>query len=253
MTKVRKVDWWPDDWIAGTLLLNHEQRGVYDTLINLIYSNGGPVKASKEWPRAFGCDRERLWQILTELVDLEKITKKYNVFSNERCENEIEKTVYRIENARENGKTGGRGKRKNKDLQEPNPLADEKLTENLALTTTTTTITNDSSNEESTREARVSDFEQWWSMYPHKVGKGDARKAFLVAITKTSLITLIDGVKRYEANRPTDRPWCNPGTWLRQERWNDHPDDQSVEIINRTSQGRGVIAAFGDLSFSRDD
>lgn len=66
-------------------------------------------------------------------------------------------------------------------------------------------------------------FEAWWPLYPEKVGKGAARKAFLKALAKTSLDQLIAGVERYKATKPIDRPWCNPSTWLNQERWLDVP------------------------------
>ncbi len=66
-------------------------------------------------------------------------------------------------------------------------------------------------------------FSAWWECYPEKVGKGAARKAFAKALTKTSLDQLIAGVERYKATKPLDRSWCNPATWLNQERWLDVP------------------------------
>ena len=67
------------------------------------------------------------------------------------------------------------------------------------------------------------EFEQWWSMYPHKVGKAGARKAYDRARQKAYQQTLLDGVQRYVATKPDDRPWCHPKTWLNQERWTDEP------------------------------
>ena len=66
-------------------------------------------------------------------------------------------------------------------------------------------------------------FDQWWEAYPEKTGKGAARTAFAKALTKTSLDQLIAGLERYKATKPLDRPWCNPATWLNQERWTDAP------------------------------
>lgn len=70
-----------------------------------------------------------------------------------------------------------------------------------------------------------SDFEQFWQRYPHRVGKQDALKAFL-AIRKQGSVTLeamMAGLDRYIRTKPPDRSWCNPGTWLRQGRWEDEP------------------------------
>lgn len=30
-------------------------------------------------------------------------------------------------------------------------------------------------------------------------------------------------MQRYIATKPPDRNWCNPATWLNQERWRDEP------------------------------
>lgn len=66
-------------------------------------------------------------------------------------------------------------------------------------------------------------FEAFWSVYPEKVGKGAARKAFPVALSKAPLETLIAGVHRYIAAKPADRSYCHPSTWLNEERWDDVP------------------------------
>lgn len=74
-----------------------------------------------------------------------------------------------------------------------------------------------------TRAALASGFESWWSVYPHKVGKDVAMKAFVTARKQADVSVMIEGVKQYIANKPPDRPWCNPATWLNQGRWKDEP------------------------------
>jgi uncharacterized protein YdaU (DUF1376 family) len=67
-------------------------------------------------------------------------------------------------------------------------------------------------------------FDEFWELYPNKVGKNDARKAF-VRIAKTQATTfekLMGGLRAYVAKND-DRPWCNPATWLNQGRWDDQP------------------------------
>lgn len=66
-------------------------------------------------------------------------------------------------------------------------------------------------------------FAEWWAVYPHKVGPAAARDAFAIAIGKTDLPTLLAGVVAYKRAKPADRPWCNPATWLNEERWLDQP------------------------------
>lgn len=65
-------------------------------------------------------------------------------------------------------------------------------------------------------------FDQFWAIYPNRVGKRDAEKAFAKAIKRADLDTILAGLRRYVA-KTDDRPWCNPSTWLNQDRWEDSP------------------------------
>lgn len=65
-------------------------------------------------------------------------------------------------------------------------------------------------------------FPEFWSLYPNKVGKRDAEAAFLKALKRADLETIVAGLRRYAA-KTDDRPWCNPATWLNQDRWEDRP------------------------------
>jgi len=66
------------------------------------------------------------------------------------------------------------------------------------------------------------DFDQFWSIYPNRVGKRDAEKAFSRAMNRADLDTILTGLRCYVA-KTDDRPWCNPATWLNQDRWDDAP------------------------------
>ncbi|TWB61674.1 hypothetical protein FBZ98_1011019 [Rhizobium sp. ERR 922] len=65
-------------------------------------------------------------------------------------------------------------------------------------------------------------FDDFWSIYPNKVGKRDAEKSFARALSRATLPEIINGLRRYVA-KTDDRPWCNPATWLNQDRWTDAP------------------------------
>lgn len=68
------------------------------------------------------------------------------------------------------------------------------------------------------------EFAEFWSAYPHKVGKRDAEKAFAKARTRASFDAIMAGLRRYAA-KTDDRPWCNPATFLNQDRWEDAPSE----------------------------
>lgn len=73
--------------------------------------------------------------------------------------------------------------------------------------------------------ARVVGFDKFWSAYPHKVGKDKAIKAFRSALERMDnfdpLGVLLVSLGRYKSEKPSDRPWCNPATWLNEGRWMD--------------------------------
>ena len=66
------------------------------------------------------------------------------------------------------------------------------------------------------------DWSAFWAAYPHKVGKGAARKAWKSAIKKADPAEIIAGAERYRADRGRDPKYtAHPSTWLNGERWSD--------------------------------
>lgn len=106
----------------------------------------------------------------------------------------------------------------------------QKVNDCTALSTTSENNLTKYSHPSGVRNARTrgpnadeAEFDVWYALYPHKVGKGAARKSFTAARRKAPLERLIEGLRHYIASKPADREWCNPATWLNQERWNDQP------------------------------
>lgn len=92
--------------------------------------------------------------------------------------------------------------------------------------------------------------EQFWAAYPNKIGKADALKALdtlhgLSAKKKPKWQQIMVGLHKYVETKPTDRSWCNPGTFLRQHRWLDEP---AAPVHNGARRGNGfaAIAAMQD-------
>lgn len=99
--------------------------------------------------------------------------------------------------------------------------------------------------------ARASEFDQFWELYPNKVGKQAARVAFEAVMRRAAVAfdQLMTGLGTYVA-KTDDRPWCNPATWLNQHRWEDKPA--------RPHNGKSVLAAadraierFGGMEAAR--
>lgn len=75
-------------------------------------------------------------------------------------------------------------------------------------------------------------FEKFWQLYPRKVAKGAARRAWLKATKTSDIDTIIEGVTRYAHSRgdETKQYTPYPATWLNSERWlDDEHSDESIE------------------------
>lgn len=66
-------------------------------------------------------------------------------------------------------------------------------------------------------------FEAWYSVFPRHEGPGRARKAYQIALKKTSASALLQGAERYRAARAgQDQKYTMlPATWLNGENWLD--------------------------------
>lgn len=68
------------------------------------------------------------------------------------------------------------------------------------------------------------DFESFWTLYPHKVGKDAALNAWKKRQKLgdlPSLPLLTEAIGRYIDTKPIERDYCNPSTWINQGRWLD--------------------------------
>lgn len=78
------------------------------------------------------------------------------------------------------------------------------------------------------------EFSEWYSIYPRKVGKGQARRAFVTARKKTDQKILIAGVHRLLKNLPSDPKFIpHPSTWLNGERWADDPRSVKTQTLTQ--------------------
>jgi hypothetical protein len=113
---------------------------------------------------------------------------------------------------------------------------------------------------ESKERARVSallapwveaDRERFWAAFPNKIGKAEAMKAFDKASNKVTPEVLFPALNRY-VNKSDDRPFCNPATWLNQERWLDQPaannNGQRPHSPPRRPSGADFLAGMSGLA-----
>lgn len=83
--------------------------------------------------------------------------------------------------------------------------------------------------------------EIFWSLYPNKVGKPKAlAKLDLCRRRGVGFSDIMDGLAAYVRDKPPDRQWLNPETFINQERWADQP-------AAVTNGRRTVLQAADDL------
>jgi uncharacterized protein YdaU (DUF1376 family) len=124
--KIRRVDWYFDEWLAGTARLDAVERGVYVTICNLIYSHGGPIE-SEGLASLCGCHGNSFRRAMDRLKKLGKIIENGSEISVKRCGKEIEKARIRLGKAKENGRKSGGRPNKINGVAKPPGYCQEKL------------------------------------------------------------------------------------------------------------------------------
>jgi hypothetical protein len=97
--------------------------------------------------------------------------------------------------------------------------------------------------QEEQEEQETSLFDEFWSIYPRKVGKDRARRAFEAALKRAEAEAIVQGALKYrhDAHRIEEPEFtAHPTTWLNQDRWIDELDVVSsvreVELIDLTKR-----------------
>lgn len=87
------------------------------------------------------------------------------------------------------------------------------------------TIEKKTIEEETQRELLDEAFEQFWTIYPRRVGKASAKRAFTRAVKDCSIEDVLSGTRRLSAdpNLPETQFIPYPATWLNRDGWTDDP------------------------------
>lgn len=111
---------------------------------------------------------------------------------------------------------------------------------------------------EETREVALvavnpNEFSIFWAEWPNRVGKHAAVKALAAARKRrVPFETIMDGVRAYIRNKPPDRAWMNPATFLNGSRWEDEPARAATRPQTAHQQeretGREILNALRDAS-----
>jgi hypothetical protein len=231
--KVRRVDLYPDDFLAGVVgELTVDELGVYTMIILLCYCRGGSVPDDPEWLRSKfhtsrGFRAEYLGKLVERLIAAGKVERVEHELSVRRVRVELERSERRIRVAQECGKSGGRPSNKNNGVEKGSGFPARVSNHQPAI----------SNQQKDARAALKAEFAEWYLAYPHKVAPRAAEQKFEIARRSASQAELLDGLRRYVSTKPQDISWCNPATWLHNRRWEDQPASL-LDRVNGHSAGQ---------------
>jgi len=248
MSKVRRVDYMPDEYISGVgNVLNATEQGVYWMVCSLIMSEGGAIVENHQRIAGLCLIRpSQAKKIIDRLVEVHgKLHRTDGKLSQKRAETEVKRAANRIQTAQKNGAKGGRPPQKSQQNQRGEKAGGsnvEKLTTNYQPPTT---------NEQHQPKTNSFDdeFAEWYAIYPRREGRGQALKAYREARKKVDAETLLEGARAAQERwgKSERRYIPMPKTWLNGERWADDPASEGDGEGEREQSVKEYIAELDEL------
>ena len=233
--------WFWSDWFASIDVRSCSlaAQGLWVNMLGIMsradrkgfLSINGKQMDSRELAKFVGEFRDKVDELLVEL-------EYYKVFSrdidgtiyNRRMANESELSRKRAEA----GRLGGFGK--------------QNSSKTLATVASKRLATLESDNEYDSLSIREKNFLTWWELYPRKVAKKDAVKAYAAALKAGAdpgdLLRALDGYLAELKKNGTEERFCKfPATFLREDRWRDYLDRPAVRAVGSSWSAEEVARA----------
>ena len=89
-------------------------------------------------------------------------------------------------------------------------------------------------------------FDDLWKIYPKKVGKGTARKAFAKAMTKATADQIEHSLSVFVRSWGSQDKKFMPhlATWLNGERWDDEIQEASLQDMSSDQQMQAILGSI---------
>ncbi len=242
------VLFYPEAYLVGTRLMNYEQKGKYMELLCLQHQQGH-------------LSEEDMITICGERDD--KIFAKFEIdqngcYFNVRMEEESIRRANYTNALRLNGAKGGRPPtNKNQldnqqvsrlDNQLGNQLRNRNINKNIDIDNKKIGCGEEGKKEKTALDIYIERFDRFWAVYPKKVGKGDARKAFAKIkpseeLTQKMIRAVEVAKKSVEWTRDGGQFIPYPSTWLNQARW----EDELTPITATEAKPPTKASEYGDF------
>ena len=224
----------PRDFLEGTIGLSFETKGAYAIVLDLIYMRSGQLPDDARYIAGqLGCSVRKWSAIREELIARGKLQVHEGFISNFRADYLTEESrKYQDKQAEIAGKP-----RKNKGKAQP-----ERSQSEPEPNTTVTNVPVVLDRAKPTRAEIASGFLTFWTVYPKKVGKDAAARAFSKAMARIDdaepLAVILAGVERALPGWDEPRFIPHPSTWLNEGRWEDEAPPPAKPRSERPANDR---------------
>ena len=212
---------YPGDWLGGTITFSLAQKGAYMDLLMAQFNSGH--LSENDIKQVLGADHENLWE---GRLKAKFGTDVNGLYFNQRLDLEIQKRGSFVASRRKNLSTH---MATHMATHMENRDRDRDVSKDIGR---------DDVIKDVNKHQDVDSFTRFWGLYPKRVGKGEARRAWRKLKVDDPLMAKIE--KAIEAQK-TSEQWAreggqfipHPATWLNQERWED---DAKTEPLDFASQ-----------------
>ena len=208
------------DYRRDTMHLSLLEHGVYRQLLDLYYLNECELNANA---LRLICARSAEEMQAAESVLNEFFEKTETGYKHKRCDEEIAKFHNKSLKAKASADARWQGKADTKNIHNANAMRthSEGNANHKPITNNHKPLTN---IKPYTRKNALDDgFNEFWNVYPKKVGKADAQKKWINKKPNIDqvMIALTWQIASDQWNKNDGEFIPNPSTYINQERWND--------------------------------
>jgi uncharacterized protein YdaU (DUF1376 family) len=209
MTSLPYMQLYVSDYLADTAHLTAQQHGAYMLLLMNYWQRGKPLDNTNERLSHVARLSPEEWKQAKPTLE-EFFVIDGDLWIHTRVEDDLEK----IREKSAKASFAGRRSVVARGLNERSTNAEQSLNHK-----------EEDKEEEEYKDTTKKDlFDQFWNVYPIKVGKGAAIKAFEKALRTVDFEILLKGAERYKLDPNRVQGYtAHASTWLNAQRWLDEP------------------------------
>lgn len=235
----------PSKALAGMVGLTLEERGVYNTVLDLLYSTWRPLEDDRSFIAGWcGAAPQKVNPIIRRLIEKGRLItfeEGGRVYLSDAAFEAERASVKGVSETRSGRGEVGEKSREVGEKSEKHTTSQDEMPEKQSVARLEKRREEKKETPIPPRGLFGEDFDSFWAAYPKKVGKPQAAKSFAKAIKRSDIRTILAGLDRAKASRD----WVknggqfipHPTTWLNRDGWNDNEADPDPPGTKRLSNG----------------